>query len=75
MSILVVLSSCRYHGRQENRCATTDCVYVCTGPHAKRYHTVEDCVGLSNCSSDIITLSVSAASANGYTPCHRCCKD
>lgn len=34
-------------------CVAGDNVYVCTGPHARRYHKSASCEGLRNCSCEI----------------------
>ena len=47
-------------------------VYVCTGPKAKRYHASSNCKGLNRCSGDIVSISQSAASQKGFTPCKIC---
>lgn len=49
-----------------------DCVYVCTGCSAKRYHSVEFCEGLSSCGGDILEMSIDEAVNHGRTPCRMC---
>ncbi len=54
--------------------AGLDCVYVCSGPSAKRYHLVKDCKGLSKCYGYILEMTVDEAQARGKTPCKMCFK-
>jgi len=32
-------------------------VYICTGPHAKVYHSTTKCKGLENCSKEVKVVS------------------
>ena len=48
--------------------AVTD-VYICKGKYSKKYHYKKDCRGLSNCSTDIYTVSLSEAKNIGRTLC------
>jgi 5-bromo-4-chloroindolyl phosphate hydrolysis protein len=45
-------------------------VYVCDSRNAKRYHLKENCRGLSNCSYQIIEISLDKAKKDGKTLCH-----
>lgn len=47
-------------------------VYICNGPHSKRYHCDECCDGLSKCSSEVECISLNEAEGMGRTPCSRC---
>lgn len=44
-------------------------VYVCKGPYSKKYHLVEDCRGLNNCSTPIEKVSLQKAKDMGRTLC------
>ncbi len=44
-------------------------VYICTGPSAEKYHFTSNCRGLSNCSRDIIRVSISEAKSKGRSIC------
>lgn len=44
-------------------------VYICKGPKSKRYHYKKDCRGLSNCSTDTYSLTLSEAKNLGRTLC------
>jgi len=72
LTMLVV--SCGGHGRQEKHEADPECVYVCLGRSAKRYHSVRDCKGLSRCSREVCEVTVEDAEDNGKTPCRLCVK-
>ncbi len=72
-AIALGVCSCGDRQQQERQKAgSDDCVYICTGRTAKRYHSVEDCKGLSNCSGRIITTSLQEAEEEGKTPCRMC---
>ena len=47
-------------------------VWVCTGPHSKRYHNNEECRGLQKCSAEIELISIEEAKKRGYTKCKIC---
>lgn len=47
-------------------------VYICNGPHSRRYHCDECCDGLSKCSSEVECISLNEAEGMGRTPCSRC---
>lgn len=49
-------------------------VYICTGSSSKKYHWVEDCEWLQNCSGRIEPLTIENAEELGRTPCKSCCK-
>lgn len=72
--ILIFLFSCGNHRKQEKYEANPNCVYVCTGNNAKRYHSIEDCKGLSKCSGEIIEMTIDEAEEEGKTPCKLCVK-
>lgn len=44
-------------------------VYICKGPSSKKYHYKKNCRGLSNCSTEIETVSLSDAKDIGRTLC------
>ena len=56
-------------------CVAGDNVYVCTGPHARRYHKSASCEGLHNCSREIKQVTLEQAKKLHKTPCHICCKN
>lgn len=49
-------------------------VYICTGPKAKAYHSTLNCRGLSKCSSDIKTITLTEAKKIKRRACKICCK-
>lgn len=51
-----------------------ECVYVCSGPNTKRYHMNSECIGLSRCSGEIMTMTEKEAINANKTPCRRCMK-
>lgn len=69
---LFVTSSCSRSHYQEKHEADPNCVYVCTGKSSKRYHSVEDCKGLSKCNSYIVEMTIKEAEDEGKTPCKMC---
>lgn len=58
--------------RQERHEVNPEVVYVCDGFSSKRYHSVEDCYGLSRCSGTILEMTVEEAENIGRTPCRLC---
>ena len=76
--LLFLLCSCKSEkaGRQEKidiaTVAMRDTVYICDSEGAKRFHASDTCKGLSNCGSDIITLTREDAENTGRTYCHKC---
>lgn len=56
--VLVILTSCSNNHKQEKHEINPDCVYVCSGSGAKRYHSIDDCKGLRKCSGEIIQMTV-----------------
>lgn len=74
-SACIMLLSCRGEsGRQVKYEVDSECVYVCSGPTSKRYHSVDDCQGLSNCSGEILEMTQEEAEDIGKTPCRMCVK-
>ena len=71
--VSLLLMSCGGHKQQKHK-VDADCVYVCSGSSAKRYHSVEDCKGLSRCSGEIVEMTVEEAEEDGKTPCRMCVK-
>lgn len=50
-----------------------DCeVYICTGPRAKRFHTLDDCPSLNRCSDDIEEVELRQAVAKNRKRCKVC---
>lgn len=47
-------------------------VYICTGGQSKRYHSTDECIGLSKCSRDIKKISIDEAKDLKRTPCGYC---
>ncbi len=66
------LTSCSNGKRHEKQKSDAGCVYVCSGPQAKRYHSTRDCYGLSRCSGEIVETTIEEAEDNGRTPCRMC---
>lgn len=48
---------------------TASDVYICNGPSSKKYHLVEDCRGLNNCSTKIEKVTLQQAKDKGRTIC------
>lgn len=71
---VIALYSCSNRHRQKKYEPDEDCVYVCTGEHAKRYHAVSDCKGLTSCSEEIIEMTIEDAEGEDKTPCKMCIK-
>lgn len=71
---MLFLVSCGENNKQEKHKANPDCVYVCTGKSAKRYHSINNCMGLSRCSEEISKMTIEEAHKNGKTPCKMCVK-
>jgi hypothetical protein len=44
-------------------------VYICKGPKSKKYHYKKDCRGLSSCSTDTYSVTLSEAKKLGRTLC------
>lgn len=49
-------------------------VYICNGPGSKKYHKIEKCRGLSNCSTKTEKITKDAAIKKGRTACKMCYK-
>ncbi len=47
-------------------------VYICKGPESKRFHSHSSCRGLSNCSTQIFSVSQTEAERIGRTACQIC---
>ncbi len=78
-TILLLLASCKGDkgtSKAEKICIDSvlmsDTVYICDSEGAKRFHASDTCKGLSNCGSDIITLTREDAENTGRTYCHKC---
>lgn len=72
LALVATISSCSDNHKQKRREVNPDCVYVCSGHSAKRYHSISDCKGLRKCSGEILEMTV--AEAEGKTPCRMCVK-
>lgn len=72
--ITALLASCSSNPKQTKHELNPDCVYVCSGQSAKRYHSVNDCMGLSRCSGEIAEMTIEDAENKGKTPCKMCVK-
>lgn len=72
LAIIAIMPACDSNRKQEKHKADPDCVYVCTGSGAKRYHSVDNCKGLSKCSHSIVEMTIEEAEAEGKTPCRLC---
>lgn len=44
-------------------------VYICKGPQSKKYHYIKDCRGLSSCSTDTYSVTLTEAKKLGRTLC------
>lgn len=71
-STFVSCSSSGSKGTASAYDGTDDEVYICTGNHAKRYHSSASCSGLGNCKGEIEEMSLSDAEDMGRTKCSRC---
>lgn len=49
-------------------------VYICNGSSSKKYHKIEKCRGLSNCSTKTEKITKDAAIKKGRTACKICYK-
>ena len=48
-------------------------VYICTGSQSERYHRTNTCIGLENCSKQIIKVTKDdATNKHKRTPCRIC---
>ena len=47
----------------------TDTVYICNGQYSKKYHLIENCRGLNNCSTKVEKVTLKAAKDKGRTLC------
>jgi len=47
-------------------------VYICLGKSSVRYHQTDRCNGLSNCKSQIKSVTLQEAEKMGRTPCKVC---
>ncbi|SHI49351.1 hypothetical protein SAMN04488096_102105 [Mesonia phycicola] len=47
----------------------TENVYICKGPSSKKYHLKKNCRGLSNCSTDIYSVTKEKAKSLNRTLC------
>lgn len=71
-TIVCTFVACNSCHRQAEYKASAGYVFVCTGEKAKRYHLDENCRGLSNCSKEIIEVTIEKAESKGRTPCKKC---
>ena len=72
---LISIQSCGGGGnRQKKYPIENNTVYVCSGSSAKRYHSVENCKGLSRCRGGVFEFSVEEAEEMGKSPCRMCVK-
>lgn len=44
-------------------------VFICKGKNSERYHLKKSCRGLSNCSTDIHSVTIAEAREKGRTLC------
>lgn len=51
-----------------------DGVFICTGSHSHSYHLYSDCMGLGNCSGEIMKISLEDAQEEGRHLCGFCDK-
>ncbi len=71
--ICVVLSACKSEKRaKQERWGYSENVFICSGVSAKRYHSTDDCSGLSRCRGEIQIMPVEEAEDEGKTPCRIC---
>ena len=52
--------------------ASSEKVYICTGPQSKCYHKTDNCQGLRNCSKEIKQITLKDAKEMGRRPCSFC---
>ena len=72
-ALIGLLCSCwGNHSRQTKHPVNEAGVFVCAGRTAKRYHSVDDCKGLSRCSGEILEMTLEEAEEMGKTPCRMC---
>lgn len=72
MLVVMMMSCVNGKRKQTKHKVNQNCVYVCTGTNAKRYHSVDICQGLSKCSDMIIEMTVTEARDEGKTSCRMC---
>lgn len=79
LTSILLLLACSSGGHEQGQekihiatVAMSDTVYICDSEGAKRFHAADTCKGLSNCGSDIITLTREDAEDTGRTYCHKC---
>ena len=48
---------------------TETTVWICQGPHSKRYHFTDTCRGLSKCSTPVVKVALTKAKKMGRTLC------
>lgn len=70
--VVLCMTACGKHNSKDIHRETGGTVYICTGPHAKRYHANKYCVGLSSCSGAIQEKGLYEAENDGKTPCRMC---
>jgi hypothetical protein len=58
--------------KQESTQKIEQTVYICKGPESKRFHAYSGCRGLSNCSTQIFSVSQTEAERIGRTACQIC---
>lgn len=49
-----------------------DDVFICNSTGAKKYHSIKDCKGLTNCTHGVIEVTKAKAIDMGRTPCKIC---
>lgn len=62
ISSLVVMSSLSPE-------SSTDEVYICNSPYAKRYHLTLECKAFESCTHDIVKQTLDEAKKKGFTKC------
>lgn len=70
--LLFVAVSCGHSHKQSKVKVNPQAVYVCSGKSAKRYHSVNNCLGLGRCSGTVEVVSIEEADYQGKTPCRLC---
>lgn len=48
---------------------SSDTVYICVSPTAKKFHASKECHGLQKCTHTISAVTQSDAAKKGYTAC------
>ena len=61
--VLAIIFSCTSFTTFQNY------VYICKGPYSKVYHKSDHCKGLSNCSTEVYSITIQDAEQMNRRPC------